>query len=207
MAEVESRESMMMSNVHGEKDSTGEAFTSHPKRVSAFLKARQEKIGQQSNMSFFAKAQAMANDVANKVQETANNASVEAQIQYVNHQIDNLKAAWGKAAFDLAIAGDLAGVGNLAMAQKAEKDRLDAKLEALRAKKGGDAAPSSSAPPAQKMTVIVPAGAVTGSTFLVQMPDGTSCMVTVPPGAVPGSQITVDVPLNTSPVVQGVPLD
>ena len=157
-------------------------------------------------MSFFAKAQAMANDVANKVQDTANNASVEAQITYVNHQIDNLKAAWGKAAFDLAVAGDLAGVGNLAMAQKAEKDRLDAKLAVLRAKKGGDAAPSSSAPPAQQMTVVVPAGAMPGSTFMVQMPDGNSCMVSVPPGATPGSQITVDVPLNSAPVVMGVPL-
>ena len=101
---------------------------------------------------------------------------------------------WGMAAARRALA-------------RATKPLVCYNVAGLPAKKGGDAAPSSSAPPAQKMTVIVPAGAVTGSTFLVQMPDGTSCMVTVPPGAVPGSQITVDVPLNTSPVVQGVPLD
>ena len=163
----------------------------------------------------FAKAKAMANDVANKVQEGATLAGIEGKLQYTQHQIDNLKAAWGKAAFDLALAGDFAAVGNLAMGQKTEKERLDAKMAELRqqrdAIKGGtEPAATTAATSVQTMTVVVPQGASPGGMMAVQVPDGAGgfnmCNVTVPPGAAPGSQITVEVPLNATPIVQGTPI-
>ena len=134
------------------------------------------------------------------------------QIQYQQHQIDNLKSAWGKAAFDLALAGDLAAVANLAAAQAPEKARLEAKIAELTAKKkatqgGASAAPGAPPPPpAPQMTVVVPQGCGPGSVFNVQLPDGQICSITVPPGVQPGSQIAVDMPLNTQPIVQGTPV-
>jgi hypothetical protein len=57
------------------------------------------------------------------------------------------------------------------------------------------AAPAAApAAPAQQVAVIVPAGAVPGSRFLVPLADGTQFEVTVPDGAAPGQELTVDAP-------------
>ena len=54
------------------------------------------------------------------------------------------------------------------------------------------------APPAQQVAVIVPAGAMPGSRFLVPWADGTQLEVTVPVGAAPGQELTVDAPAGTT---------
>ena len=146
--------------------------------------------------------------------------SAEAEINFVKNEIDNLKTAFGREAFDLAAAGDLASVGNMALARKPEMERLQAKLEMLQSKKasikgppsvrggGGGAAGSSGIPVAvpttQRMQVTVPKDATPGSMFPVQLPNNQVVNVAVPPGAVPGQQVMVDVPSFAPEVIQAV---
>ena len=166
------------------------------------------------------KASKTAEMASKEVSRGVNTMSADAEIAFVKNEIDNLKIAFGREAFDLAAAGDVAAVGNLAQAKKPEMDRLQTKLAGLQTKKASYkegrspsvpvAVPSgnvTSAPVAvptvSKIQATVPEGAKPGSTFAVQLPDGNVINATVPPGAVPGQVIMIDVP-SLPAVVQAV---
>ena len=159
-------------------------------------------------------AKRAGNDLAKKAQEMTAVASLSAEITYVEQQIANLKADWGRSNFDMAAAGHLAAVAESTAAFKVEKERLDAKLRDLQAKRALAKGEAQAAIPAseansvavQQMTIILPQGAVPGMGLSVQTPDGQVCTITVPPGSTPGSTITVEVPLLRQSIVQGVPM-
>ena len=145
--------------------------------------------------------------------------SADAEINYVKNAIDDLKTSFGREAFDLAAAGDLASVGNMVMARKPEMERLQAKLEMLQTKKatisgkgtpsvkggsGGSSGFPVAVPTTQRMQVTVPTDVTPGSRFPVQLPNGQIVNVPVPPGAVAGQQIMVDVPSFSPEVIQAV---
>lgn len=165
------------------------------------------------------KASKTAEMASKEVSRGVNTMTADAEIAFVKNEIDNLKVAFGREAFDLAVAGDLAAVGNLAVAKKPEMDRLQIKLDGLQTKKAsykegrssvpvavpsgnGSSAPVAT-PTVTKMQATVPEGASPGSTFAVQLPDGNCITATVPPGAVAGQVIMIDVP-NLPGVVQAV---
>lgn len=154
-----------------------------------------------------------AGQLAANVKEAATLASISAEMVYVEQQIANLKAAWGKANFELAVAGDFAPVAQSTAKYNLECGRLQAQLAALQTKraiiKGEQEAQSTAvqqAVPVQQMKIAIPPSATPGTVLMVQLADGSVCQVTVPPGTPAGAEVEMDMPLLLEPVVQGIPL-
>lgn len=115
----------------------------------------------------------------------------------VQREIDNLKSAWGKECFDAFQAGDLKTCSEKAEATKAKIQLLERRLQGNENRSSQVNAAADAALPIHEqplnVQVVVPDGAVPGSTFEATMPNQRRVTITVPPGAVPGQTIAVNV--------------
>ena len=174
--------------------------------TSSFLKNVGDSLKQAAKV-----AEDGIHQVSKTIEGGVKTGTYDAQKVYEQQKVESLKASFGKAAYDLAAAGDWAGVTEAVNKVKAEIDThyakintLNEKIETLKAAAAAPSAAEGSQP--QQVRVTIPAGCEPGSSFAVQLPSGAMHTATVPRGKRGGDELIVDVPLAPVAVVVGTPV-